>query len=273
MRPSTLILVGAALSFATLARADDAAQQLTPDQELAAYPQRLADRPIPIGHGILQLELQGSYSASSATVSPGYAGPPLVAGFGEIPNLRYGLTDKWELTLLGLRYNLANDGQGLPGLAIRAQLHDFDYQATAPGSDPYPYAFLRPGVFLDLRDRLPDHFALNGSFGYIVSYQTGSTLTGQPIPLGSRESTELVPMSVDVEYSPLDLVSFSATGGYNYDVLVAPLTPSQSDLYARAALVVTPSNRLDLRLFFQGNWFGNQDAFVPEVGVGVAVRL
>ncbi len=260
MRFGTLAALAALLAAAP-ALADEAQQQMTASQTLDAYPQRVADRPVEIGQGIAQLQLEGSYLFGQA------------AGLAEAPSLRYGITDKWEAVLLGVRYNIAKDGGYLPGLAVRAQLHDLAYAPPLPAVSPYPYPALRPGLFLDLRDRLPAHVALNATVGYVVSWQTGNTLSGQPIPLGQRETSQLAPMSITVDYSPLRMLSFQGAAGFIYDVGVAPLLPSQDDLYGRIDAVFTPNNRLDLRLFAVANQFDQPIGLVPEFGVGAAYRL
>ncbi|MHB1845667.1 MAG: hypothetical protein ACYCWW_12645 [Deltaproteobacteria bacterium] len=245
---------------ASSALADDAQPSPTGIQLLEAYPQRVADRPVAIGQGIAQLELQGSYLFGQ------------VAGLAEAPSLRYGITSKWEAILLGLRYNVSEDSQYIPGLAIRAQLHDLAYEPPLPGNQ-YPYPALRPGLFIDLRDRLPAHVTLNGTVGYVVSWQTGNFLNGQTIPLGQRESAQLVPMSLRADYSPFDKLSFQGAVGFIYDVGVDPLLPSQDDAYARVDAVFTPNNRLDLRLFGIVNQFDSPIGTVPQLGIGVTYRL
>lgn len=242
--------------------ASTAQADLTPEQALDAYPLRLSDRPLAIGKGIGEADIEGSYLFDSNL------------GFQELPNLRYGLTDKLEVVLLGVRYILSEDAKYLPGLAVRVQLHDFDWQQEPNGVDPYP--LLRPGLVLDLRDRFPFHLMAEAHFGYVVSFVAGNYLHGGgPIPTGSQESQELVPMSVVLDYSPLDRLSLKATLGYIYDVLSLPLAgPDQTETLARLDVVWTASHRFDLRVFGQGNWF--QDGplgFVPQVGVGFAYRL
>ncbi|MHB8420324.1 MAG: hypothetical protein ACYDCL_19800 [Myxococcales bacterium] len=232
----------------------------TPEQALAAYPQRLADRPLSIGQGLAEGYLEGSYLFSSSF------------GFQETPNLRYGLTDKLEVVLLGIRYTIAEDGKYFPGIALRVQLHDAAWQEQPGNPEPYPVA--RPGVMLDLRDRFPFHLTAEGHVGYLISFVAGNYLHGGgPIPEGNVESQEVAPMSVALEWSPLDQVSVKGTFGYVYDLLPIPLTPDQTELFGRLDAVWTATNRFDLRLFAQGNWYTGPLGYIPQVGLAVAYRL
>ncbi len=258
----TLIVMLAGLS-ALAARAQEAQQTLTPAQALAAYPQRLADRPLAIGRGLAEGAIDGSYFFRE--------------GGAETPSVRYGVTDQLEVDLLGVRYIVAEDADYIPGMAVRLQLHDLAYAPIA--GDTYPYPYLRPGVTVDLRDRLPRHLAVEGHVGYLVSVSGGDYTNGQgPIPTGNIESAELVPMSVDIQWSPLDLVSVQGTLGYVYDLLGAyPLQiqglANQDDLYGRVDLMWTPNNQLDVKVFFVANSFDVPIGFIPQLGVGLAYRL
>ena len=61
-------------------------------QLLDAYPQGLADRPRAIGAGLFEAGWDGSWQFNSSQ------------GFGEAPDVRYGISDQVEVTLLGVRY-------------------------------------------------------------------------------------------------------------------------------------------------------------------------
>ncbi|HUB08782.1 MAG TPA: hypothetical protein VMB50_17375 [Myxococcales bacterium] len=233
---------------------------VSPAQALAAYPQRLADRPLSIGQGLAEGSLEGSYLFSSAF------------GFQETPNVRYGLTSQLEVILLGIRYTVAEDGQYVPGIALRVQLHDAVWQEQPGSPEPYPVA--RPGLMIDLRDKFPFHLTAEGHAGYLVSFVTGDYLHGGgPIPTGNAESQEIAPMSVALEWSPLDQFSAKGTFGYIYDLLPIPLTPDQTEVVGRLDAVWTPSNRLDLGIFAQGNWYTGPLGYIPQAGVRVAYRL
>jgi hypothetical protein len=270
------ILAAAVLGLSPLARAagrgwttgstsDDSTppatdQTLTPSQALAAYPQRLADQPLSIGQGLAEGDIEGSYLFNPAL------------GFQEVPTIRYGLTSKLELVLLGIRYTVAEDGQYYPGIAIRLQLHDLFWQEQPNSPDPYP--ILRPGVMVDAKDKLPFHLTAEGHIGYLVSFVTGNYLHGGgPIATANVESQEIVPMSVDLIYSPLDQLSFKGTFGFDYDVLALPDTPDQTEFVGRGDVIWTATNRFDLRIFFEGNWYDGVLGFVPQAGLGVTYRL
>jgi hypothetical protein len=254
------ILSAAAMGLSTLAPATEAQETLTPPTGLAAYPQRLSDQPLSIGKGIGEGDLEGSYVFSSAF------------GFEEVPNIRYGITDKLELVLLGIRYTVAEDGQYIPGLAIRLQVHDLIWEEQPDSIEPYP--FLRPGVMVDSKDKLPYHLTAEAHVGYLVSFVTGDYLHGGgPIATANTESQEIFPLSVDLIYSPLDQFSLKGTFGYVYDVLPVPTTPDQSEIIGRVDAVWTASNRFDLRLFFQGNWYTGALGYIPQAGLGVTYRL
>ncbi len=262
-RRALIGILGAGLVSGLAAAEEVSAQAPTTAQALAAYPQRLADRPLAIGKGLAEGEIDGSYLFG--------------LGGSEVPEVRYGLTDQLELDLLGVRFIVSEDGRYFPGMAIRLQLHDLAYGPIA--GDVYPYPYLRPGATVDFRDRLPYHLTAEGHVGYVVSLAGGNYTNGQgAIPAGNIESSELVPMSVDLQWSPLDVVSLQWTGGYVYDLLGSyPLQAvngsDQTDLYTRVDAVWTPTNRLDVKLFFVANWFDAPIAFVPQVGAGIAYRL
>ncbi len=254
------ILSAAAVGLSAMAPATEAQETVAAPTGLAAYPQRLSDQPLSIGKGIAEGDLEGSYVFSSAF------------GFQEVPNIRYGLTDKLELVLLGIRYTVAEDGQYIPGIAIRLQLHDLVWQEQPDSVNPYP--FLRPGVVVDAKDKLPLHLTAEGHVGYLVSFVTGNYLHGGgPIATANTESQEIVPFTVDLLYSPLDQLSFKGTFGYVYDVLPIPNTPDSSELIGRLDAVWTASNRFDLRIFFQGNWYTGPLGYLPQAGLGVTYRL
>ena len=183
------ILSAAALGLSTLAPATEAQETVTPPTGIAAYPQRLSDQPLSIGKGLAEGDLEGSYVFNSAF------------GFQEVPNIRYGLTDKLELVLLGIRYTVAEDGQYIPGLAIRLQVHDAIWQEQPDSINPYP--FLRPGFIIDAKDKLPYHLTAEGHVGYLVSFVTGNYLHGGgPIATANTELQEIVPFSVDFDLQP-----------------------------------------------------------------------
>ncbi len=233
---------------------------LTPAQALDAYPQRLADRPLSIGKGLAEGAIEGSYSFNPAL------------GFQEVPDVRYGVTDKLEVVLLGIRYTIAEDGKYFPGIAIRLQLHDAAWQEQPGSVQPYPVA--RPGFMVDLRDKLPFHLTAEGHAGYFVSFVTGNYLHGGgSIPPGNAESQEVAPMSIALEYSPLDQLSVKATFGYIYDLEPIPLTPDQTETYGRLDVVWTASHRFDVGLFAQGNFYDGALGYVPAAGLRLAYRL
>jgi hypothetical protein len=270
----TWILAAAVLGLSPVARAGgrgwqggtatgttpEADQTVSPAQALADYPQRLSDQPLSIGQGLAEGDLEGSYLFNPAL------------GFQEIPTIRYGLTDRLELVLLGIRYTVAEDGRYYPGLAIRLQIHDFDWQEQPDSINPYP--IIRPGAVLDVKDKFPFHLTAEAHVGYLVSFVTGDYLHGGgPIATADIESQEIVPMSVDLIYSPLNQLSIKGTFGYIYDVLPVPDTPDQTEIIGRGDAIWTATNRFDLRIFFQGNWFTGPLGFVPQVGLGVTYRL
>lgn len=259
MRKLTAILAAALWGLAPAATAGEASESVMPTG-IAAYPQRLADQPLSIGKGIGEGDLEGSYVFSSAF------------GFEEIPNIRYGITPSLEAVLLGIRYTVAEDGQYLPGLAIRLQLHDFDWEEQPGNINPYPV--IRPGVTLDAKDKFPEHLTLEGHISYLVSIVTGDYLHGGgPIATANLESQEIVPLTVDLIYSPLDQLSLKGTFGFVYDLLPIPNTPDQSEIVGRVDAIWTQSNRFDLRLFFTGNWYTGPLGFIPQLGLGVTYRL
>ena len=133
---------------------------------------------------------------------------------------------------------------------------------------------LRPGLMLDARDKLPFHLTLDAHVGYLVSIVAGDYLHGAgPISTANVESQEVFPMLVDLVYSPLDRFSLKGTFGYLYDLLPVPDTPDETEIIGRADAVWTASNRFDLRVFFQGNWYTGALGFVPQLGLGVTYRL
>lgn len=224
-------------------------------QLVSAYPDRLADRKIAIGQGLFEVGVQGGYQFNAAQ------------GLGEVPDMRYGLTDQFEVTLLGARYIVTEDARYVPGFAVRAQLHDLAYQVQSANTLKYPV--LRPGGFLEVRDRLPYHLAVNGTIGYVVSIQADTGLQ-----TSQRVANGYAPMQLELQWSPLELVSFALKGGYNEDTSVPAYEgPTQSDGTLQVAAIFN-SSRFDVRVYFQNNWFGTPAiGYVPELGASVAFRL
>ena len=256
-------ILAAALLAAGPALADEVASATaspTRSQVVDKYPERLADRPRAIGAGLFEAGWQGGWQFND------------VQGFGEVPDVRYGLTDALELTLLGARYVVAEDGRNYPGLAIRGQLHDLAYQAH--GGTNFNYPLLRPGVFAEFRDRLPYHLTLNALIGYSVSIQAARAADGSRLQDGQRVSDGLAPLLLEVQWSPLALLSFNVRGGYLEDAYVAaPDGVTQSDAVLTVGAAYT-SSRFDVRVFYTSNWFADPKlGYVPELGAGVALRL
>jgi len=225
-------------------------------QALAAFPQRLADRPIAIGAGLFEASFNAGYQFNSTL------------GFGEVPVMRYGLSSMWEVILLGVRMIIAEDAQYVPGLALRFQLHDLAYQHDA--ENPYNYPVLRPGVFLELRDRLPLHITANVSAGYLANIQADPNLdTGQQV------TAQFFPLNGSVEYSPIDILSFVGAGFWIQDVGRDPYTAiTQTHYGLSAAAMWIPNNQIDVQAFFRANWYdGRSFGFVPQVGLGATIRL
>ena len=273
------IALAVALSLTTLpglALADDAtpatatSQTVTPAnpdapethaQVVGEYPAEIAQRQRAIGAGLAEAAIQ-----AGAQINP-------ALGFGEIPMLRYGLTDSWELNLLGARYIVAEDGHYIPGLSVRAQIHDLAYQRNTTLN--YNYPALRPGLFFEFRDRLPFALAVNGEIGYVVTVQAGSTAPdGTPINAGTRIPAQEAPLQLELQWSPLEFLSFAGRGGYLADTSTpAYSATTQSDAFFQVAAIYN-SNRFDVRVYFQSNWFANNAlGYVPEVGGSVSVRL
>ncbi len=251
----------ASASQSAAAPSTGAAADTSRSARVAQYPAELADRPIAIGADRYEVSFQGSGQLSSAL------------GFGLIPELRWGYSDSLELTLLGVRYIVTEDGSYIPGLALSAKLHDLSYQHNTTLNTNYPA--LRPSFFVELRDRLPFHLAVNGRAGYQFEIQSGSTAPdGTPIQDSQRVPVASAPFEVQLQYSPLSRVSFVGAAGFLWDLATPPLaTNTQSDGYFSVAAVYN-SSRFDVRVFFQNNWFTNPAlGDVPEVGASVAVRL
>jgi len=239
-------------------------------QLVADYPQELASRPRAIGAGLFEAGWDGSWQFSATQ------------GFGEVPDVRYGISDQVEVTLLGVRYTLAEDARNIPGLALRAQLHDLAFQNTAggqivingapPTSNFYP--ILRPGVFAEFRDRLPFKLAVNGTIGYEFSVQTDRATNGAELPESQRISTSFAPMELEVQWSPLKLFSLSVLGGYIDDTTTSIFEGTTMSEGILTVALVLNTNRFDFRVFYTNNWFSDSTlGYVPEVGVGAAIRL
>lgn len=258
-------LVAFVLLAASQAFAEDAATtagQASPSrsQLVDHYAPELADRPLAIGANLFEAGFQGGWQFNS------------IQGFGEVPNVRYGVTDQFEVTLLGVRYVVAEDSSYIPGLALRAQLHDLAYQTHTGTNLNYP--LLRPGGFLELRDRLPFHLTVNGLLGYEFSVQVARAADGTPLADNQRISDSLAPMELELQWSPLARVSLSVRGGYlddTYTPIYEGVTRSEA-LLSLAAIYNT--SRFDVKLFYTNNWFSDPRlGYVPEVGAAVAVRL
>lgn len=250
------------LPFLMLALADpQTAVAQTPEvssraQALADFPQRLADRPIAIGGGLFEASFNAGYQFNSTL------------GFGEVPIMRYGLSSMWEVILLGMRMIIAEDAQYIPGLALRFQLHDLAYQHDA--ENPFNYPVLRPGVFMELRDRLPLHITANVSAGYLANIQEDPKLdTGQHV------TAQFFPLNGSLEYSPIDLLSFVVGGFWIQDVGRDPYTSfTQTHYGLSAAVMLIPTNQIDVQAFFRANWYDDRSfGFVPQVGLGATIRL
>jgi hypothetical protein len=233
----------------------------TPDpnshsEVIANYPRRLSERDLAIGAGVFEASFNAGYQFNSTL------------GFGELPYVRYGLSSMWEVVLLGMRMILAEDAQYVPGLALRFQIHDLAYQHDA--DSPYTYPLLRPGAFIELRDRFPFHLALNLSAGYYANIQADPNLgTGQQV------TAQFFPLNGALTYSPLELLSFVLTGYWNQDVGRDPYTSyTQTNYGLSVGAVLVPKSWLDLQAFFRANWYdGRSFSFVPQVGIGATIRL
>jgi hypothetical protein len=241
--------------------APQAAISETPDptshsEVLANYPRRLSDRDLAIGAGIFE-----------ASFNAGYQIDPSL-GFGEIPYARYGLSSMWEVVLLGVRLIVAEDAQYIPGLAIRLQLHDLAYQHNS--LIPLNYPILRPGAFLELRDRFPFHLAANLSAGYLVNVQTDPNL-----PTNDVGTVQFFPVNLQLEYSPLELLSVVLAGSVVDDIGHPFFTStSQTHWGVSLAAVLVPKSWVDLQAYFKANWYAEGNlGFVPEVGLGATIRL
>jgi hypothetical protein len=240
-------------------------------QALAEYPQRVADRPLTIGDGLFQFGATGSYSFFQAQDLNGSQG---AASLGATPSIAYGVSDPLELVLLGITYKLADDGRNWPGVAVRIQAHDLAWYPQLKQYATLPYPILRPGIFLDFRDRLPAHFTAVASVGYVISIVVGDYTDGSgPIPKGKNVATQTAPFLLGLEYSPWDPFSFGVAGGYLLDAQATPATPSISDINLTLSAIWTPSSRFDLRVFWRGNWFQGSLGYVPELGLGFSYRM
>jgi hypothetical protein len=231
----------------------------THSQVVAQYPQEIAARPRAIGAGLFEAAWDGSWQFNTTQ------------GFGEVPDVRYGITDNFEVTLLGVRYVVAEDARNVPGFAVRAQLHDLAYQDT---QTPNFYPILRPGAFLEFRDRLPFHLAANALGGYEFSVQTARANDGASLQENQRISTSFAPMELELQWSPLALISFSVLGGYIQDTY----TPAYEGVTQSEALLtvaaILNTNRFDVRVFYTSNWYADPRlGYVPELGAGAAIRL
>jgi hypothetical protein len=232
----------------------------TRSQLVAQYPQGIADRPRGIGAGLFEAGWDGSWQFNASQ------------GFGEVPNVRYGILDSLEVTLLGVRYIVAEDSQNVPGLALRAQLHDLAFQNNQPTTNYYP--ILRPGGFVEFRDRFPFHLTLNGLVGYEFSVQTARATNGTELQESQRISSSFAPLELELQWSPVSIFSVDVVGGYIDDTTTssfAGVTQSQGIL--SVALVLNTS-RFDFKVFYTSNWFTNPAlGYVPELGIGAAIRL
>jgi hypothetical protein len=262
----------------------DGGSGLTPHgQALADYPQRIADQPLTVGPGIVQVGATGSYSFFQAQDLNGSKGS---ASLGATPSIIYGVSDPLEIVLLGITYKLADDGRNWPGVAVRIQAHDLAWYPQLAQYANLPYPILRPGVFLDFRDRLPEHFTAIGSVGYVMSIVVGDYTDGTgPIPKGKNVATQTAPFLLGLEYSPWNAFSFAVAGGYLLDAQSTPATStspqmstvpgtvSTSDINLTLSAIWTPSSQFDLRIFWRGNWFQSSLGYVPEAGLGFTLRL
>ncbi len=249
------------ISMLAFAAPESAAVAQTPDptshaEVLANYPRRLSDRDLAIGAGIFEASFNAGYEFNSTL------------GFGEVPYARYGLSSMWEIVLLGIRMIVAEDAQYVPGLAVRLQLHDLAYQHDA--ENPLNYPILRPGVFVELRDRFPAHLAANLTVGYYVNIQTDSN-----IPNSDVSTVQFFPVNLQLEYSPLELLSLVAAGSLVDDVGHPFFTTESQTHYGLSfTAVLTPKSWLDVQAYFKANWYAEQSlGFVPELGVGATIRL
>jgi hypothetical protein len=223
---------------------------------IANYPRRLSDRDLAIGAGIFEASFNAGYQFNSTL------------GFGEVPYIRYGLSSMWEVVLLGMRMIIAEDAQLIPGLALRFQVHDLAYQHDA--DNPYNYPLLRPGVFLELRDRFPLHISANLSAGYLANIQADPSLnTGQQV------TSQFFPLNAWIEYSPIELFSAVLAGYWIQDVGREPFTSvTQTHYGLSVTAVLVPKSWLDLQALFRMNWYdGRSFGFVPQVGIGATIRL
>jgi hypothetical protein len=269
------VLAAAGVLMAAPALAQDAGPQVTQttapptaagpstgpthSQLVAQYPQAIADRPRAIGAGLFEAAWDGSWQFNASQ------------GFGEVPNVRYGVLDSLEVTLLGLRYTIAEDSQNIPGVALRAQLHDLAFQNT-PTTNFYP--IFRPGGFIEFRDRFPFHLAANGVIGYEFAVQTARATNGTELQESQRISSSFAPMELELQWSPLSLISVSVLGGYIDDTTTSAFEGvTQSQGILTIALVLNTS-RCDFKIFYTNNWFANPAlGYVPEVGLGAGIRL
>jgi len=263
--------------------APDAGPGRSPHQQaLADYPQRIADRPLTIPAGVFQLSATGSYSWFQAQDLEGGQGS---ANLGVTPGIAYGISEPLELILLGITYKLADDGRNWPGVAVRVQAHDLAWYPQLKQYANLPYPILRPGVFLDFRDRLPAHFTAVASVGYVMSIVVGDYTDGTgPIPKGKNVATQTAPFLLGLEYSPWDNFSFGVGGGFLLDAQSTPATPSEpamtaagtvstTDINLALSVAWTPCSQFDFRIFWRGNWFQSSLGYVPEAGVGFSLRL
>ena len=224
---------------------------------LANYPRRLSDRDVAIGAGVFEASFNASYQFNSTL------------GFGELPYMRYGLSSMWEIVLLGVRMILAEDAQYIPGLALRFQLHDLAYQHDA--DNPFNYPLLRPGAFIELRDRFPTlHLSANLSAGYYANLQADPNLT-----TGQQITAQFFPLNLTVEYSPLESLSLVLAGYWIQDVGRDPYTSYTQTHYGLSlAAVWVPKSWLDLQIFYRSNWYdGRSFGYVPQLGLGATIRL
>ena len=233
----------------------------TPDptshaEVIANYPRRLSDRDLAIGAGVFEASFNAGYQFNSTL------------GFGELPYMRYGLSSMWEVVLLGMRMIIAEDSQYVPGLALRFQLHDLAYQHDA--DNPFNYPVLRPGAFIELRDRLPLHLALNLSAGYYANIQADPNLDS-----GQQVTAQFFPLQGSVEWSPLELFSAVVSGYWIQDVGRDPYTSyTQTHYGLSVTAVLVPKSWIDIQALFRANWYdGRSFGFVPQVGVGATIRL
>ncbi len=188
-----------------------------------------------------------------------------------MPDVRYGISDQVEVTLLGVRYILAEDARYYPGLALRAQLHDLAFQNTSTTNF---YPILRPGGFAEFRDRLPFKLAVNGTIGYEFAVQTNRATNGAELPESQRISSSFAPMELELQWSPLKLLSLSVIGGYIDDTTTSVFEGSTLSVGILTVALVLNTNRFDFRIFYTNNWFSDSTlGYVPEVGVGAAIRL